>query len=63
MLEVCRDFRLPQFKTADLPVPESPSPPPAPDHARGAGAPKPEKPPGRGLFSSYTKKKRFSFFG
>jgi general secretion pathway protein A len=63
VLEVCRDFRLPQFKTAELPVPESSSLPPAPDHARGADAPKPEKTSGGGLFSSYMKKKRFSFFG
>ncbi len=63
VLEVCRDFRLPESKTAGPPVSESSSGTAAPGGPGGAGAPKPGKTSGRGLFSSYTKKKRFSFFG
>jgi general secretion pathway protein A len=89
VLEVCRDFRLPQFKVSELkpsaPAPEAAAPPrprtPVPvPHAGGGNGSKPanvvlppqEAPvaaappatPGREtLFSHYTKKKRFSFFG
>ena len=68
VLEVCRDFRLPQFKVGELtPVRE----PPSPSNGSGTmpGAP-PVATPERlqrqrdgGMFSHYTKKKRFSFFG
>ena len=92
VLEVCRDFRLPQFKVADLStayagssdvapvgegsdtVPRPPTngnggpPPPVvrrPEpttEGRGQGAEPARRPPDRGMFSHYTKKKRFSFF-
>ena len=90
VLEVCRDFRLPKFKTAALEtwdpsdqapgrgaagggsptppngrgprVPDTLKPvPPAVEH--GVGAPPPEEVPGRDLFSSLTRKRRFLFFG
>jgi general secretion pathway protein A len=97
VLEVCRDFRLPQFKLAELKTARSlspgataagagdgavgqglPSPPtngnggrpsnvvmmPRPDEeGRGEGVEPPPGSRGGGMFSHYTKKKRFSFFG
>jgi general secretion pathway protein A len=68
VMEVCRDFRLPQFKTVELQVSEPSAPAAAPGDAGVAlahvvGARKSEGAPAGGLFSSYTKKKRFSFFG
>jgi general secretion pathway protein A len=93
VLEVCRDFRLPQFKVTELrPMREPVSPaiqamaasasngngngngsgvataatPPSPepeDEARGVRADPPLRAPDAGMFSHYTKKKRFSFFG
>jgi general secretion pathway protein A len=90
VLEVCRDFRLPQFKTMELAVPETPGQagpvetgvagaaipangrgthvenlvmPEAPDGEEAGGTRKPGGGSGQGLFSSYTKKRRFSFFG
>jgi general secretion pathway protein A len=100
VLEVCRDFRLPQFKFSELkPLRDPAAPPeeqavpahpvavpsngkglfppgavttPAPaaaadeevdvEEARGARANPPLRPPDAGMFSHYTKKKRFSFF-
>jgi general secretion pathway protein A len=82
VLEVCRDFRLPQFKVTEL----KPSPPlpsgalgrsstvehgvvpaldPSPTNGNGS---RPSNvvvmpPPVEDIFSHYTKKKRFSFFG
>ena len=65
VLEVCRDFRLPQFKLTEL------KPAPQPSNGNGATADVPSVPtaepllrrPDEGMFSHYTKKKRFSFFG
>jgi general secretion pathway protein A len=72
VLEVCRDFRLPQFKLTELKPAggaESASNPAAegravaaPENGNGDAAP-PLRTPDAGMFSHYTKKKRFSFFG
>ncbi len=93
VLEVCRDFRLPQFRTADLDVrgqkeeeeasaeaaavEAAAEPEPVRAAARGDGRVRPPREenderavrpkrvdrPDRGLFSHYSKKKRFRFFG
>jgi general secretion pathway protein A len=92
VLEVCRDFRLPQFKLTELKPgralsPGAATPSPGADGAAGSpsnghGAPPrnvvlpapaedalgehadpPVRGPDKGMFSHYTKKKRFSFFG
>jgi general secretion pathway protein A len=74
VLEVCRDFRLPQFKLTELRTAAPPSNghgtrppnvvmPEPPDDAPGARADPPLRRPDEGMFSHYTKKKRFSFFG
>ena len=74
VLEVCRDFRLPQFKTASLGRSDPSSHIPAADTAGHGGASAPasehlvgqlraERAQGDGLFSSFTKKSRYSFFG
>jgi general secretion pathway protein A len=69
VLEVCRDFRLPQFKTAGLKAPDpsnqvSTVVAPVPTDAAHATGVRPRaRASERGIFSQYTKKKRFSFFG
>jgi general secretion pathway protein A len=90
VLEVCRDFKLPQFKTGELAVPDSAAPaalrdagvadakvpangrgprienvvmPESADDGHVVPARRPEGASERGLFSSYSKKRRFSFFG
>ena len=79
VLDVCRDFRLPSSKPAGVKeggakeggakeggaasqVPARVTPE-RPDDGRVAEAPSPARAPGRGIFSNYSKKKRFSFFG
>jgi general secretion pathway protein A len=65
VLEVCRDFRLPQFKVTEL----KPAPQPSNGNGTMPGVPSVQAPEpllrqrGGGIFSHYTKKKRFSFFG
>jgi general secretion pathway protein A len=69
VLEVCRDFRLPQFRTAVLKGTDGAGqvsatvPPEPPDNGHAAGEAPPARASGRGIFSNYSKKKRFSFFG
>lgn len=76
VLEVCRDFRLPQFKLTEMRAARPSAPADGNGNGAAASAPaqvadelrvfRPE-PPARSrddeMFSHYTKKKRFSFFG
>ena len=79
VLEVCRDFRLPQYKVTELkpvrtpgssavPGPSAAQPEPTNGNGRRANVvlPVPDVTPSsrdEDMFSHYTKKKRFSFFG
>jgi len=69
VLEVCRDFRLPQFKLTELKPTNgnlartSNVVMPAPPDERVVRADPSLRSSDEGMFSHYTKKKRFSFFG